>query len=226
MKVRIVALVAPLLGALLLSAAAADEKEQPKAKIYKTPQEVFDAFVPALYKRDARTFVGCLAPDVIKRLAGDYARRGVQRRIIAETGGKDGGKNEKVLKLWQGTFDVLDKHGLTARATKAVKLTDKDRAEAALVKLLKDPAAFLVDYQEALDKLDSGKPKEKEPKAKLSDVKIDGDKATGTITIKYDGGEEKRPVAFSKVGGGWKIDPFADDKGKDAKEKDKAAKDK
>src|SRR5689334_2769615 len=107
MKVRIVALVAALLGALALSAPARDaEKDQPKTATYKTPQEVFDAFLPALNRRDTRTFVGCLAPEVVERMAGEYARRGVQRRLFAQTGGKDGGPNEKLMKSWKGTFDV------------------------------------------------------------------------------------------------------------------------
>jgi hypothetical protein len=209
MKVRILALVVPLLGALALAASARDdEKDKPKATVYKTPQEVFDAFIPALNKRDTKTFVGCLAPEVIKKMAGDAARRGIERRIFAQTGGKDGGVNDKLMKSWKGTFDVLDKHGLTAEATKKIKADDRQKAEAALVKLIKDHAAFLVDYQEAMDKQEGSKPKESEVKAKLGDVKIDGDRATGTVTITNKDNEEKQTFAFVKVGDGWKIDPF------------------
>jgi len=222
MKVRVVALVAPLLGALILSASARDEdKDKPKATVYKTPQEVFDAFIPAMNKRDTKAYVGCLAPAALKRMAGQLARLGVQRRVFAETGGKDGGPNDKLMKSWKGTFEVLDKHGLTGEVTKKIKATDQQKAEAALAALVKDHAAFVLDYLDAVDKQEGNKLKEGNLKAKLSDVKIDGDKATGTVTVTTRAGEEKQTFGFVKVGDGWKLDPSPKTDDKDKKAKDK-----
>jgi len=226
MNVRILALVAPLLGALTLAASARDEeKDKPKPAVYKTPQQVFDAFIPALNKRDTKTFVGCLAPEALKRMAGDHARRGVEKRLFAQTGGKDGGANEKLMQRWKGVFDVLDKHGLTAKATGKIKDDDEQKARAALAALIKDHAAFLVDYQAALDKQEGSKPKEAEVKAKLSGVEIDGDRAKGTVTITNKDVEEKQTFAFVKVGDSWKLDPF-NTPVKDKDKKDSPAKDK
>src|SRR6476660_3603810 len=113
MKARCVALSALLLACLALSAAAQKDKdekpkdkdkEQPKANAFKTPQEVFDAFLASLNKRDAKAFVGCLAPDTLKEMAGAYAVQGLQRREIAGDG-----KDDKLAKRWKPTFDVLDK---------------------------------------------------------------------------------------------------------------------
>lgn len=231
MKVRIAALVA-LLGLLVLGAADAvaqdseKDKAKAKAKAYETPKEVFDAYVAALNKRDWKTSIGCLAPSAVKRLAGYVARVGVQRRLFAETGGKDGGPNDKLMKSWKDTFEVLDKHGLKAEATKKIKASDSQEAEDALVKLLDDPAAFLIEYQEALDRANPSKTKEPEEKMTLSDVKIDGDKATGTVTLGTKERPEKRPVAFAKVGEGWKLDPSPESDKDKKPAKDQKAKDK
>jgi len=246
MKVRCVVLGVLLLACVALGAAAQKDKdekdkdkgkEQPKAKAYKTPQEVFDAFLAALNKRDSKTFVGCLAPDTLKEMAGAYAVQGMMRRELAETGGKDGAKDDKLAKRWKPTFDVLDKHGLTAKATKDVKLgktpAEHEKAQATLLPLIKDKAAFLVDYQDALDK-DRPKIKDDEElKAKLTKVKIDGDKATGAVVVAFPDKDKKdkakeveEPVEFVKVGDGWKIIPNPKKKeDKDKGKKDKAAKD-
>jgi hypothetical protein len=243
MKVRCAALGVLLLACVTLSASQKDkdekpkDKDQPKAKVFKTPQETFDAFLAALNKRDSKAFVGCLTPDTLKEMAGVYAVQGLLRRELVESGGKDGAKDDKLAKRWKPTFDVLDKHGLTAKATKDVKLgktpAEHEKAQAAVLPLIKDRAAFLVDYQEALDK-DRPKIKEEELNAKLTDVKIDGDKATATVVVtikakkdKEKDAEEKEPVEFLKVGDSWKINPNPKkkDEGKDKEKKDKAAKD-
>ena len=237
MKARCVALSALLLACVALSAAAQKDKdekpkdkdkEQPKAKAYKTPQEVFDAFLVSLNKRDAKAFVGCLAPETLQEMAAASAVQGLQRREVVGDA-----KDDKLAKRWKPTLDVLDKHGLTAKATKDVKVgkaptpAEREKAEVAVLPLIKDKAAFLIDYQEALDK---GRPKFKEDelKAKLTDVKIDGDKATGTVVVNLKDKEEKAPVEFVKVGTGWKITPNPKkkkDEGKDKEKKDKEKKD-
>jgi len=226
MKARVVALAAPLLATLALAASARDdEKDKPKAAVYKTPEEVFDAFVPAMNKRDTKTYVGCLAPAALKRMAGQLARLGVQRRVFAESGGKDGGPNDKLMKSWKETFEVLDKHGLKSEVTRKIKAADQDKAEAALSALVKDHAAFVLDYLEAVDRQEGGKLKEGNVKAKLSDVKIDGDSATGTVTYGDKDAESKQTFGFVKVGEGWKLAPSprpdADKDKKAEKSKDK-----
>jgi hypothetical protein len=42
---------------------------------------------------------------------------------------------------------------------------------------------------------------------KLTEVKIDGDKATGVPVLTIDGKEQKGSVEFVKVGDGWRIIP-------------------
>ena len=113
MKVRIVALVFPLLGLLVLSAAGRDSEA--KGKVYKSPEEVFDAYIAGLNKREPKTYYGCLTPEAVKKIAGEQARRGVQQRRFAEPT-KDK-KDDKLLRIWKSVFDVMDKHGLTEKAT-------------------------------------------------------------------------------------------------------------
>jgi hypothetical protein len=234
MKARCVALSALLLACFALSAAAQKDKDEKpkdkeKPKAYKTPQEVFDAFLTSLNKRDAKTFVACVDPDTLDQVAAFYAVQGLQRRQRAE----GGTTASKLAKLWKPTLDVLNKHGLTAKATKDVKLgkdpspAELAKAHAAVLPLLKDKAGFIVDYQNARD-TELPKAKEDDLKAKLRDVKINGDKATGTMVVTISVKEEKKdPVEFVKVGGGWKIVPYPKkkDEGKDKEKKDKAAKD-
>src|SRR5437868_6504963 len=46
-----------------------EEKEKPKAKVYKTPQDVFDAFDEADRRNDHKTVAACLAPQAQKEPA-------------------------------------------------------------------------------------------------------------------------------------------------------------
>jgi hypothetical protein len=203
-----------LLAALLLSLAvpAGAQKEKDKPKVYKTPQEVFDAFVTAVNKNDHKTRIACYPPVVQKKLATDWAIQGVFRRSQADSDGKIKGVDYKPL------FEVLDKHGLTEKATKGITglETGKKRiaARSTLIGLVKDHAAFVADYEIALAAVtDKGRPREKdkakqtEVRPKLTEVKIDGDKATGVPVLTIDGKEKKGSVDFVKVGDGWRIIP-------------------
>jgi len=240
-----------LAGLLLLAALAAcavagddkDDKDKGKPKVYKTPQEVFDALQTALQKRDAHLLVGTLTPEFQKTIAAQmltsaiYRRDDVQGELVKDKKDKDDKdrakerekKHQERLKKYKPLFDVMDKHGLTEKATKDLErknLTLTPKGQAAALKLLKDPAAFAGDYLSVMDKIDPV-PEEAAPKEKLTDVKIDGDRATGTAvaTVRVKGKdkeiENKRPVEFAKVDGGWRIAPARDAEAPKDKKKDK-----
>jgi len=66
--IRTVTLSGLLLAALIAPAFAQKDgdrkdKQKPKAKVYKTPQEAFDAFVTADQKRDFETLYAVMAPE-------------------------------------------------------------------------------------------------------------------------------------------------------------------
>jgi len=228
--VRTLALCGLLLAAFAASAAQKDkdekpkDKEAPKAKSYKTPQDVFDAAVTAMSKKDFAVMVGCFTPEAQQQMATDLAAQGMFMRNTAEGKFKDnekGDPDEKLLKQFKPVFDVMDKHGLTKATTKdlrikGLRLTKEDRA--AILKIVKDPAAFAAAYLTAQQKTFEGRDKD-ETKPALKDVKIDGDKASGSIVVTFkvkDKGEDverRQPVTFSKVKGGWLIEP---EKEKDA----------
>jgi histone H3/H4 len=212
-KMRLLALVCLSLVAL---AAAQKDKEKPKPTVYKTPQEVFDAAEKAWAKSDWKAYFACYTPRLQRELAAGGAEQICQGR--AQLLAKDDEKSKKSLKEGKPILDVLDKHGLTARAFDKIAKDagkDEEKARKALLALVKDHAAFLADLAEAVTKL-TGKSRVEDEK-KLTDVKIDGDKATGavttTTTIQAKGEEDRKFVnkstmAFAKVNGGWLIDDY------------------
>jgi cytochrome c556 len=212
---RTAAAAALLLAALAVTAFAQKDKDEKKAKLYKTPQECFDAFNEAEAKQDYKTWVGCLAPRSQTELASLMLAGGIGARAELNKE-KDEKKRAAVAKQMKPVFDVLDKHGLTEKATKGVD--SPDDAKKTLGKVVKDLEGFLIDMAVASDKVED-KPKEKKDKPKLADVKIDGDKATANeVRPSKKGKDEKTPVSFVKVKGGWRIDPFALDE-KESKDK-------
>jgi hypothetical protein len=199
MMVGRMSVLAGLMAAVVAASAAA------QAKVYKTPEEVFDASKAAAKKGDLKGFFALVEPDSVKQLSAGLAIAGVNLRNLAATG--------KVKKeVYQPILDVMDKHGLTADATKKVKPDpmEKDpekvlKAAKPLLELIKDKPAFAADVLKAFQKA-SGKDDadfKVLANAKLKDLKINGDKATGTVVNTIDGEEKKDPITFVKVGKGW-----------------------
>lgn len=226
-----------LVGLLAACATSAVAQKDEKLTTYKTPQEVFDAVFTATQKRDARTLIGCFTPEMQRQMAAESAAQGLFFRDQAEgklIKDKDKDKkNDKLVKQYQPLFDVLDKHKLDAKATKDLnvkpwtKLTDQQRET--ILKLIENPAAFAVDWLVAYDKVEPPRPL---PRMKLADVKIEGDKASGTVVTvaskkekdKELTKEEKVPVTFRKIDGSWRIEPPPETR--EAPAKDKAKDDK
>jgi hypothetical protein len=214
-----------VLAGLLVAVVAASVSAQ--AKVYKTPQEVFDASKEAAKKGDMKAYFVLLEPESMKQVAAGLAVLGAVTRADVESD-----KTGKVKAQIKPFLDALDKHGLTAAKTKDFKAPkEKDpekvvKAAKPLLELIKDKPAFAAEVLGAIQKVrkedDSGF--KVLAKAKLTDVKIDGDKATGTVvnTVKDKENkdkEKKDPISFTKVGKGWliKVDPPAKpkEKGKD-----------
>lgn len=193
-----------LLAAACLPARARDDDPEPpsRTKSYKTPQAVFDAQVVALQKRDYRTLIDCVAPASHKEMAGLMAYGFLMSR-------KQGG--DEAAKLIKPLAEVMDRHGLTDKATRDIKTDDQEAAVKALSKLIKKPTAFAVDLTAALFKMMEAQPgaaaKLAEVKYKLEGLEISGDRATASAVASLDGNEFKQRVKFVKVRGGWKLLP-------------------
>jgi len=189
-------------AALSLAAVAFAQEPAPKEKQYKTPQAVFDAAMAAQERKDFKTAVACVAPEARKDLAASLALNALNIKQ---------GNTKEVRKELKPLFDVLDKHGLTEKAVKDVQLGDDpktvEKSREKLKKLIKKPADFAVDYMTAQDKVGAGE-RPGESKIKLTGVKINGDKATGTMSIDFGGSSDTiLPVEFVKINGGWKFIP-------------------
>jgi hypothetical protein len=188
--------------ALALAAHGRPPLPPAKDKVYKTPQAVFDAAMAASRKKDFKAAVTCLAPEAQKDMAAGFAYAALN---IKE------GNTEEVRKGFKPLFDVLERHGLTGKATKDIQTGDDpktaEKSRLALRRLIKDHAAFAAEYLAAQDKVGGGE-RRGETKIRLADLKIDGEKATGTMVVDFGGSEDKRlPVEFVKIGGGWKMIP-------------------
>jgi hypothetical protein len=208
-----------LLSVVILLAAAwptiaNEEKDQPKSPVYKTPEEVFTAFLVAQSKGDHKPFVGLLTPDAVKALAADKASN-LRDRVATYAMPENKGRLEDQKKREKPLFEVAAKHGLTEKVLLSIQYNNRDaspeRENKVLRKLLaaiKDPKDFIVEYLPVEDKVQGivhdGK---MEGAPKLADVKMDGDKATGAAVLARFGQERKFPVEFAKIDGTWKINP-------------------
>jgi hypothetical protein len=234
---RTLCLAGLLLSALALSVPAQDVEPKRNVKLHKTPKDCFEALMAASEKRDARAMVDCFTPEAIKQMAGDVAGQSFFFRDQAEGKlfkDKDVAKpDEATLKRLKPVLEVLDKHGLTEKATKDLKPkgfrpTKKERE--ALLKLIKKPEQFVVDFMNAQEKGSTRPARKDAPKPTLADLKIDGDKATANLVIylqlpsadkdKAEKREIKQPITFQKIDGGWRVNPQPDRKEDEPKLKD------
>jgi hypothetical protein len=185
-------------------------------KVYKNPQEVFDAAKKALQQDDIKTFAACLTEDSRDGLAGGLLLVGFFMKGFTEKFGKEEDK-EKLKKL----DAVLARHGITEDFIKTLpkpelKAPDQkpDRAETLkmvrkILAPVKDRDAFLADMLSLMPK--DGKRKgglldKLGPNPVLANVKIEGEKAKGEIVGMKDGMEVRESVEFRKEAGSWKID--------------------
>jgi hypothetical protein len=199
---------AVVLCATLLVVMAATGRGEEKSPVYKTPQEVFAAAKAAAKKNDVKAFYQTLTPESREKLTAMSAMMGVMTKAFSafDTTGK---AEEKIKPI----VDAMKKHGLTDEAMKKVKPltpTSTPKEVAASLKqlagMVKDPPGFIGDMMAAMKKVDpKAEGLEALARARLEDVKIDGDKATGTTIGKKGDKEEKQPLKFEKIAGSWRI---------------------
>lgn len=193
------------------SASEVATPEPNKTKGYETPQAVFDAAFAASQRQDDAAFIACAGSQAQKEMAAREAFAFLQQQRMAEDGGPASKAHKEDFKL---ICAVYDKHGLKYEVTKQLKVDlddprQRSDVERALQSMIKDPVAFYVEIKAAVAKTTYFGPPPKAPpvEARLTEVKIDGDSATGVIVIKDQGQEFKQPVQFVKEAGGWKLGP-------------------
>src|SRR5215208_6456350 len=106
MVIRLFVLAA-LIGAVTAASAGA------QAKVYKTPQEVFEAATAAAKKGDMKTFFSLLEEGSLNQVTAGMAMTGMFFRSFAELD-----KTGKAKDAMKDIEKVMKKHGLSAEATK------------------------------------------------------------------------------------------------------------
>jgi hypothetical protein len=202
------------LGVLAAGAAAKDEPKGGKGKVYKTPEDAFNGVFTALEKKDWKGFTQSLTKDSRDQVAVALFFLGQFAKGFAGLD-KTGKGNEQIKKI----DAVLKKHGLTDEVLKKPpkdkvpkdtfpkdKPDPKDPKQMKqmfklIAGLIKDRDGFIADMLDVMNetKLIEGKPQ-------LEDVKITGNTAKGVLVTKKGGKEQREPITFKKVGGGWKVE--------------------
>jgi hypothetical protein len=149
-----------------------------------SPEAVFKEAKRSAETKDWKSFYGCCDPENARQmLAGLVMAAGFS--VMQD---KDG---EKELK------ELLHRHGLDAEKQGSMKGDSKpDLAP------VKDPAACFGDLMTFCEKKSKGADMNSMLRLQgdLTDVKIDGDKATGTVALKNG---PKSPIAFVRLKGSW-----------------------
>jgi hypothetical protein len=210
---------AGLVVLVALAAAAAPAPNYGRVKASCTPQEVFNAAERARQKGDFKAYLDCLSPQTQRAMAAGLALPCVRVRAPwKRLKGSEDREFQALAERYASLFRLLDKHGLTEEASKAALEARTDgEARKALAALIEDPEAFLVELSahEVLAGEVKGVLQETKSVAKLTGVKIDGDKAVGVIV------HNGVIINFVKINGSWRIiPPLGLDEDKDEK-KDK-----
>ena len=159
-----------------------------------TPEQSFAAFKAAASKNDVNEFMNCLTPAA----QNEFAFGTVMMSAFLPM--KYMNDEAKATALGNEITAVMEKHGLSEDTMEAMDPSVEPDFEKMLAPV-KDKAAFVGEMFTIMIREDPDTPLKAISTATLKDVKIDGDKASGTITV--DG--EDQPLEFAKIDGKWLI---------------------
>jgi hypothetical protein len=172
-----------------------------KAKVYKTPQDAFDAFENAEKKKAWKEYCDCLTEKSRDVYASSLLQKTISQRKFIGPRDPDG-----VMQI----TDVLEKHGLTEDVVKKqtadfAKEKNALKQQTILVAPVKDKAALVADLYAAWEKVDPKILPTPFP-GTLKDVKIKGDSAQGILNVKIGDKKSPQPFYFQKEKGSWRIE--------------------
>jgi hypothetical protein len=165
-----------------------------------TPEAAFQNMKKAAQDKNWRAYCNCLTEESQDTMAGMMVLSGSMMQALGGLAGNQNQVGEKI----KGVFE---KHGLSADAVEKLKNEgppmSMDKGLSSLSSAIKDRAGFLADMMEVMSEFgDAKKVTPVMDDATLTDVKIEGDTATGTVTA----GGRSGPMHFKRVGSQWKID--------------------
>src|SRR5262245_61937909 len=186
--------------------------QEKKAETYKTPQEAFTAALAAAEKDDWKRTYECLTEDS-RELFASYAA--IFGFLAKELSNPDILTDELKAAL-KSLHEVFKKHDLTndhmnkyirieSGAPKQGSPEEKKKDTQEMLKPVKDRGAFIADTLSAMRKLD-GLKEGLLRGARLEDVKISGDSATGVMVYKVVGKEQRLAIGFRRITGSWKVE--------------------
>ncbi|MFO0964336.1 MAG: hypothetical protein U0793_01940 [Gemmataceae bacterium] len=174
----------------------------------KSPEDAFNNMVEAAKKEDMRAFMSNLTKDSQNMMTGGSvaALVGLKQAAAFIPGGKVDPKEIEA---------ILTKHGVNeGKAMESMKAlggagkpssADILAAMRTLSTSVKDGPAFVDDSLKALKKIGKGgemNPAEQLKGAKISDVKVTGEKATAKVEM----AGKSENLHFAKEDGSWRID--------------------
>ncbi len=182
---------------------------------HRSPEAVFQTAKTATENQDWEKFCDCLTPESQDNLAGMLVYGAMMVRSMsgmAAMAGPD--KAREAEEKMKPVMAVLERHGLDEQTLKESQAETQravggNRQEMIqkLVSPIKDRGKFVADMINAMREM--GQQENATPfqsDARLEDVKIDGDSATGQIVQTKNGVERKDGIRFQKISGRWKID--------------------
>lgn len=156
-----------------------------------SPEDVFAKFQKATENDDYKGAFNCLE---------ETTQNGMVAGMVIMSGFMVMGDDDATKKL----EEVMKKHNLDDLDEKEMEKYKGDQKAAMdfVASKVKDKAQFFADVMGIAAKAKNAGDNSFAMKGELKDVKTDGDKATGTVTLK--GGKEE-PINFVKVDGRWLI---------------------
>jgi hypothetical protein len=184
----------------------------------QSPDDVYQAATAAAQKNDYRTYAKYLTPASLDQLASGLLSS-AEAADADRKARKSGGRPEldaDEQKQWEKVQKVIEKHKIDLAALDA----DPATADSADVKdvirgmlnrrkqvidQIEDKAGFVHDMMQAY-RVPQDDETKAAPESKLTDVKIDGERATAKVKFTHEGKEIVSTVNFRRIEGAWKID--------------------
>lgn len=181
---------------------------------YSSPQATFETAKTAATSENWKAFFDCATPNSLDQIAGSMVfSASMMKGLGGLSGLGDPDKANKINAAMEKMDAVLEKHGVTEDAMKQAVDSAKPKPGqfsmpdfGSLSSMVTNKSQFIADMIVAMRSIEdlpdddpfSGKFED----AVLTNVKIDGESATGTI----ESGGKENPVTFKNISGEWKID--------------------